>query len=57
MRNTLQIVVDGNQVPDRSSEGALNWDYDAATNAVNFSPIATPEPGAQIRMEYTVACL
>jgi hypothetical protein len=37
--------------------GTVNWTYDYSTNSINFSPFSTPEPGAEIRVEYTVECL
>ncbi|MEE2903333.1 MAG: choice-of-anchor D domain-containing protein [Myxococcota bacterium] len=47
--------IDGDGVPD--SNGLLNWEYSADNNAINFSPYSTPEPGANIRVEYSVQCL
>ena len=54
---TLRVVVDGQEIPATSPQGTINWTYDYATNSVNFTPFATPEPGAQIDVEYAVECL
>ena len=55
--NTIEIVVDGVIVPATGQGGTVNWTYDFATNSINFSPFATPEPGAQIQVQYTAECL
>jgi hypothetical protein len=55
--STLKVFIDGAELPDQSSAGTVNWEYDQPTNSVNFAPYATPEPGAQIRVEYTAECL
>lgn len=55
--NTLAVLVDGVRIEARSMGGTVNWTYDYGTNSINFTPFATPEPGAGIRIEYTVECL
>jgi hypothetical protein len=54
---TVHVYIDGVEVAAVSPEGTINWTYDYSTNSINFSPFATPEPGAEIRVEYTVECL
>jgi hypothetical protein len=54
---TLVVAVDGAVVPAVDAQGAPRWSYDAGANAVVFTPYATPEPGAQIRIEYRAECL
>lgn len=54
---TIVVTLDGVVIPATSPEGTVNWSYDYGTNSVNFSPFATPEPGAQIRVEYVAECL
>lgn len=54
---SIMVLVDGAGVPAAEADGTLNWEYDVDTNSVNFSPFSTPEPGAHIRVEYTVECL
>jgi hypothetical protein len=54
---TLVVYVDSLMLPAQGVGGTVNWTYDFATNSINFSPFATPEPGAEIRVEYTVECL
>ena len=55
--STLEVYIDGILVPGTTGQGTVNWTYDFATNSVNFSPFATPEPGATVRIEYTAECL
>ncbi len=55
--STIEIFIDGVSIPATSMGGTVNWSYDFATNSVNFSPFATPEPGAAVRIEYTAECL
>lgn len=54
---TIRVFIDGVELPGQDAGGTVNWSYDYGTNSVNFSPFATPEPGAEIRVEYTVECL
>ncbi len=54
---TLRVVVDEVEVSATDPDGTLNWSYDLGTNSINFGPFSTPEPGAKIRVEYTVECL
>ncbi|MCB9646744.1 MAG: choice-of-anchor D domain-containing protein [Deltaproteobacteria bacterium] len=55
--STITVEVDGVEVPATSPSGTVNWSYDFATNSVNFTPFATPEPGAEIFVRYTAECL
>ena len=54
---TLEVFVDGMMIEAQGAGGTVNWIYDFPTNSINFSPFATPEPGAHIRVEYVVECL
>jgi len=54
---TISVFVDGVEVEAQAAGGTVNWSYDYPTNSINFSPFATPEPGADIRVEYVVECL
>ncbi|MBI4817468.1 MAG: choice-of-anchor D domain-containing protein [Deltaproteobacteria bacterium] len=54
---SLKVWVNEVEMGERELSGTVNWFYDFATNSVNFSPFTTPEPGAHIRIEYSVACL
>jgi len=54
---TIRVYVDGVEITEQSMGGTINWTYDYPTNTINFSPFATPEPGASIRVEYVVECL
>lgn len=55
--STLRVVVDGQEIPATSNLGTVNWTYDYATNSINFTTFSTPEPGAEIDVEYAVECL
>ncbi|MEM7677486.1 MAG: choice-of-anchor D domain-containing protein, partial [Myxococcota bacterium] len=54
---TIKVIVDGVNVLGTGQGGTVNWTYDFGTNSVNFSPFSTPEPGAEIRVEYAAECL
>lgn len=54
---TIEVQIDGLEVPATGAGGTFNWTYDFSTNSINFAPYATPEPGSQIRVEYTAECL
>jgi hypothetical protein len=54
---TIKVFIDGVEIPAAGAGGTVNWIYDFGTNSINFSPVATPEPGGEIRVEYTVECL
>lgn len=54
---TVRVVVDGAEMFDQNTDGTINWTYDFGTNSINFSPSATPGPGAQISVRYLVECL
>ena len=55
--DTIRVVVDGQEIPAREPEGTANWAYDFGTNSINFSAFATPEPSAQLSIEYVAECL
>ncbi len=54
---TVRVFVDGTEVAAAAGTGTVNWSYAADANSVHFSPFATPQPGAAIRIEYTAECL
>ncbi len=55
--STIRVLIDMVEVPATSPGGTVNWSYDFATNSINFSAFSTPEPGAEIDVEYTAECL
>jgi len=55
--SSIVVHVDGVEIASASPAGTINWNWDSATNSVNFTPFATPEPGAHIQVDYTVECL
>ncbi len=54
---SLRVLIDDVELPKTSAQGAVNWSYDFATNSINFSPFAVPEPGSNVRVEYSAECL
>lgn len=57
LRQTVEVVVDGVTIPATSQGGTSNWRYESSANSINFTPFATPEPGAEITVRYTPECL
>ncbi len=55
--SSVRVTVDGVVVEAASAMGTINWAYEFSTNSINFTPFATPEPGAEITVEYVVECL
>jgi hypothetical protein len=54
---TIEVLVDGVRVEQQAMSGQVRWGYDGATNAVNFAPLAIPEPGSEIIVRYVAECL
>jgi hypothetical protein len=54
--STVRVFVDDDFVPDVEPSGRLNWRYDAPTRSVRFTPLARPEPGSELRVEYEPRC-
>lgn len=54
--STLEVFVDGASIPEVSPSGTINWTYDDKSGSLNFSPFATPEPDAEIRVRYRPGC-
>lgn len=52
--STLSVSVDDVPLPAVEASGRRNWTFNAEHEAVDFSPLATPLPGANIRLEYVV---
>lgn len=52
----LVVKINGRVVP-AEDEGGLIWSYDSEANAISFTPLNAPKPGAQITATYLVACL
>lgn len=51
----IEVSIDQDLVPQ--VEGTIrNWDYEREGNAVEFSPVAIPEPGSNLTVRYRVAC-
>jgi len=53
---TIEVTVNNMPVPATSPTGTVHWTYDFATNSINFSPFAAPEPEARIVVNYRRIC-
>lgn len=53
---TIEVFIDGVSFPPNDG-GIVNWAYDGGTNAVVFTPFATPEPGTTVDISYAAQCL
>lgn len=53
---TIEVTVNDVPVPATSATGIVQWTYDFATNSINFSPFAYPEPEARIVVSYRRVC-
>ena len=53
----MTITVTDNGVPiPQLQNGFPQWTYDAKNNAVQFDPLAFPQPGDMVQISYTIAC-
>ena len=52
---SIRVFVDGLFIP-RLAADTVNWSYDSATNSLNFASFSTPEPGADVEVQYTIVC-
>lgn len=43
--------------PVEPTRHAKVWDYDPATNSINFQPLYVPQPGDTLTVTYQVACI
>ncbi|MGC4120255.1 MAG: choice-of-anchor D domain-containing protein [Myxococcales bacterium] len=53
----IAVEVDGVPYSQVGPVGDVRWTFDSATNALDFDPLAAPEPGSTITVSYHVACL
>lgn len=53
---TIEVFIDGVTFPANDG-GIVNWTYDFGTNAIVFTPFATPEPGTVVDISYSAQCL
>lgn len=56
LAGSIQVEVDGVQVPATSQSGGLNWRYEASDSSLVFTPFAQPIVGAQITVTSTSTC-
>ncbi|MBK6685008.1 MAG: choice-of-anchor D domain-containing protein [Deltaproteobacteria bacterium] len=54
--NSLVLRIDGVVVPEITPGGASNYTYDGARRRLTFSPLAIPDPGSVMELEYQAAC-
>jgi hypothetical protein len=52
----VAVRIDGTPVHEIGPQGQRIWDYDADRVAVCFGPLAVPEPGSTIEIDYTPVC-
>lgn len=53
----LLLEIDGQPFEAVGPAGETRWTWDAAANAIDFSPAASPAPGARITVTYHVSCV
>ena len=54
--NDLEVRVGGRPQPARTSTGAIVWQYNPASQTLNFMPLYIPGPNQVIEVTYKVAC-
>ncbi len=54
---SIQVLVDGLPYPSVGSQGEVNWTYNSQAQAIDFDPMAVPQPGQTLTVTYHVACL
>lgn len=55
--NVITVEIDGVNYPEVGPFGDQRWTYNSSETAIDFSPLAIPEPGSTITVSYHVACL
>jgi hypothetical protein len=53
---TVDVSIDGVPLPATNSRGAEQWRYNSTANAIDFQPLAVPEPGSTLTITYHVLC-
>ncbi len=53
----LEVRLDGRVYPAVGPRGDRRWEYVGDVNAIDFYPLAVPEPGSTVEVSYRVACL
>lgn len=51
----IELLVDGWPTPAEVSKVQI-WTYDPMANAIDFTPLHLPAPGAQIAITYELGC-
>jgi hypothetical protein len=52
---TITVTDNGVTIPQLQN-GFPQWTYDPKNNAVQFDPLAFPQPGDMVQISYTIAC-
>ena len=55
-QSSIRVFVDGVELAANNDNGTINWTYDFPTNSINFSPFASPPPGASVEVRYVSGC-
>lgn len=53
--STLRVFVDGAELPMTGPQGPA-WSFDPGSRSIDFTPVLAPEPGSDLRVEYTIDC-
>lgn len=53
----ILVEIDGVPFPAVGPFGDVRWTYNSTANAIDFEPLAVPEPGSTLKLTYKVACL
>jgi hypothetical protein len=54
--DAITVQINGLNFPATTSQGVVQWTYDAAANSIDFSPLAVPQPGSTLSITYNVLC-
>jgi hypothetical protein len=52
----IDVQVDGQSYPAQGPFGDTRWTYNSTANAIDFEPLAVPEPGSTLTISYHVEC-
>ena len=52
----VTVQIDGVNFPATTAQGTVQWTYNPTANAIDFSPLAVPQPGSTLTISYNVLC-
>lgn len=53
---SIDVLIDGVSYPATGPNGSTRWTYNNTANAIDFAPLAVPEPGSTLTITYHVLC-